>query len=207
MGLYNFSVNTDQLTEADFAVLHTNRSEAQQRHTPIAIHDVESADIKLARQLANEMINVSGAELKLFLRTDNADYDSVWDEDADPTYWNALFLKGFFKPEPLQAELQEWGVDAPNRTEVTFSYERIINEIGARMIRPGDVMQLPYNSSVLKPKNYRVLNASPTGNYRYVWLYITCQVETLTADIAVRAEDDIPPVDNINTGGVYRESL
>jgi hypothetical protein len=153
------------------------------------------------------MINVSGAEIKLFVRTDNADFDSVWDEDPDPTYWTPLFLKAFFKPEPIQTELTKWGADTKNRTEVVFSHHQIYGLLGDRMLRAGDVVQLPYNAAAISPKNFRVLNATPSGNFRYIWLYLTCQVETLTADVAVRPEDDMPVDEQIRTGGQYRESL
>lgn len=209
MGLHNFAINTGQVSPDKFnSVLETYRSDTEQRHTPIALHDETSADIRLARQLADEMINVSGAEIMAYLRTDNADHDSVWDEDADPTYWAPVSMKAFFKPEPLQAELQLWGIDTPNKTEVIFSHRQVIELFGERMLRAGDVLQLPYNAAGNSPKNYRILNATPTGNFRYTWLYLTCQVETLTADITVRVEDDMPAVDEpVITGGTYRESI
>ena len=77
------------------------------------------------------------------------------------------------------------------------------------MLRTGDVVQLPYNAATmaLNPKNYRILNATPSGNFRYNWLYLTCQLETLTADIAVRPEEDMPAEEPIRTGGQYRESI
>lgn len=208
MGIYNFAVNTGDISPDKFhSVLHSNRTISQQRHTPLAIHDGEAPEIKLARQLADEMIYVSGAEVRVFTRTDNNDYDNVWDEDADPTYWQPIDMKAFFVPQPIEAELQNWGVDTPNRTEVMFSHRQVIEECGERMLRTGDVIQLPYNSAVIQPKNYRIINTTPTGNFRYVWLYLTCQVETLTADITVRVEEDMPDEEPFQSGGVYRESL
>lgn len=208
MGIHNFGVDTGGISTGKFHAVHTSfRSDVEQRNTPVALHDNESADIRMARQQADEMINVSGAEIMVYTRTDNADHDKVWDEDADPTYWPPVPMKAFFKPEPLQAELQHWGIDTPNKTEVVFSFRQIIGRFGERALRAGDVLQLPYNASNNSPKNYRILNATPTGNFRYVWLYYTCQVETLTADVTVRVEEDLPPEQQINTGGVYRESI
>lgn len=209
MGIYNFAVDTGQINPGKFhSIVESFRSDSERRHTPVAIHDEESADIKLARRMADEMICVSGAEIKVFARTNNADYDSVFEEDADPTYWNPIPIKAFFKPEPIQSELAKWGIDTPNKTEVTFSHHQVITLFGDRMLRQGDVLQLPYNAASVKPKNYRILNATPSGNYRYIWLYLTCQVETLTADITVRVEQDLPVIDeDLKTNGVYRESL
>lgn len=209
MGLYNFAVDTGQLNPGKFhSILESFRSDSEQRNTPIAIHDEESVDIKYARRLADEMIFVSGAEVMVFIRTDNEDFDAVFDEDPDPTYFPAVSMKAYFKPEPLQTELAKWGADTPNRTEVIFSHHQILEKFGERMLRQGDVLQLPYNAANLKPKNYRVLNATPSGNFRYIWLYMSCQVETLTADVTVRVEDDMPEIEEeVRNGGVYRESL
>lgn len=208
MGLHRFAVNTGQVSPDTFnTIWESNRSDVEQRHTPVALHDEGSADVRLARQLSVEQINVSGAEVRVFLRTDNEDFDQVWDEDADPTYWSPVPMKAFFKPEPLQAELQPWGIDTPNKTEIVFSHWQVINEFGERTLRTGDVIQVPYNAANNSPKNFRILNATPTGNFRYVWLYLTCQVEVLTADITVRVEEDLPEEEHIKTGGVYRESI
>lgn len=206
MGLYNFNVDLGE-PQGYGEIANTYMTDTQQRHTPIAINYDESKDIQLARRLSREMINVSGAELKLYVRTDNSDYDHVWDVDPDPTYWNCILVKGFFKPQPIEAQLVEWGLDTINKTEVVFSYHDILELVGDRMIRPGDVLQLPYNSLNIRPKNYRVLNSTPSGNFRYNWLYLTCQTETLTADITVRVEDDVQMDVPEQTGGVYRETL
>lgn len=208
--IHRFAVDVGQTDESLFtSALDNYQPEPDQRHTPIAIHDPENNDVKLARTLADEMINVSGAEVKVYVRTDNADFDAVWDEDPDPTYWSAMDMKAFFKPEPIQLELSKWGADSKNTTEVTFSHKQLYEKLGERMLRTGDVIQLPYNAtSALGPKNYRVLNGTPAGNFRYIWLYYTCQVETLTADVTVRPESDDLPMDDeqLRTNGQYRES-
>lgn len=209
MSVHRFSVDTGQPSPDQFdTILASNRSEVEQRNTPIAIHDIESADIKMARRQAKEMIDVSGAEVIVYIRTDNSDYDNVWDEDPDPTYWNPINIKGYFKPQPLEAELKQWGAEVVNKTEITFDHYELRQLLGERMIRVGDVIQLPYKASdqAISPKNYRVLNSTPSGNYRYTWLYLTCQVETLTADVTVRPEQDMPEEETIKTNGQYRES-
>lgn len=213
MPIYNFGVNTDPVPEGDlFDLSHVDfRSDSQQRHTQLALHDPTSNDLKLARTRVNEIINVSGAEVKVYVRTDNADYDSVWDSDADPTYWNSFSIKAFFKPQPLESELKKWGIDTPNKTETVFSHQQLYQLLGERMLRNGDVIQLPYNAATqaVAPKNYRIINAGPSGNFRYNWLYFNCQVEVLTADVTVRPPDDSPmAVDQpAQSGGVYRESI
>lgn len=206
--LHSFGMAQPGIEPAVFdSILESFRSDVEQRHTSIAVHNPESADIKLAKQLADEMINVSGAELKVFIRTDNNDFDAVWDEDPDPTYWQPILIKGFFKPSPIEVELKRWGADTSNQTEVVFSFRMLYSLLSDRMLRAGDVIQIPYNSAPINPKNYRILNATPTGNFRYNWLYYTCQAELLTADISVRPETDMQDEEEQDNGGVYRESI
>ncbi len=213
MPIYRFGITTDHVLEGDlFDRVHESyRSDVEQRHTPIALHDPESNDLQLARQLADEMINVSGAEVTVYVRTENADHDKTFDEDPDPTYWNPVKMKAFFKPQPLEAELKKWGVEIINKTEVVFSHLQLFREFGERMLRIGDVIQLPYNAATiaLSPKNYRITNSTPSGNFRYNWLYFTCQVEVLTADITVRPPDDkaMFEEERLRSNDVYRESL
>ena len=205
--IHKFAVPVGNVPSSVFNnILQTFQSDVQSRHSPIAIHGYESNDIGLARKMAQEAINVSGAEVVVYVRTDNADWDRVWDEDPDPTYWNPINLKAYFKPEPLQSELKSWGIDTPNRTEVTFSHYEIYGIMGERMLRPGDVIQLPYNSMVHSPQYYRILNVTPAGNFRFIWLYLNCSVETLTADKTVRVVDDMGKLDD-ETPDVYRETV
>lgn len=208
MSVHKFGMDTGQHSPGVFnSILESYRSDVEQRHTPVAIHDPDSKDVQVARRMAEEMIHVSGAEIKLFARTENADYDVVWDEDPDPTYWTPHLMKAFFRPEPIHTELTKWGADTKNRTEVIFSHYQLYDRLGERMVRTGDVLQLPYNAAAISPRNFRVVNATPSGNFRYVWLYITCQVETLTADMAVRPEEDLPLGENTEVSDWYHESI
>jgi hypothetical protein len=153
--------------------------------------DPESRDIAVVLKIVGEMIRINGANVKFHPRTRNEDIDGVWDEDADPTYWPSKHLSGFFVPQPMEFELTEWGVDTKNQTEVVFAKEDVLNKL-ERTPAPGDIVELPYGSlSLHKPKYYRVNNAQETGNFRYIWLYVTCQVELITGDITIR-----PPSDN-----------
>lgn len=203
----------DMEPEGDlFDLAHVDfRSEVERLHSPVSIHNPESNDLKLARKLADEVINVSGAEVRVYIRTDNADYDQVWDADPDPTYWNAFVIKAYFKPQPIEAELKKWGAEVTNKTEIIFSHRQIYSECGERMLRTGDVIRVPYNAATpaLAPKNYRVTNAAPSGNFRYNWLYLTCHASVLSADVTVRPPDEapMPEDDRLQSGGAYRESL
>jgi hypothetical protein len=105
-------------------------------------------------------------------------------------------------------ELKKWGVDTINRSEIIFSHKQIYDLCGERMLRAGDVIEIKYNSAnkSTNPKHYRVINATPSGNFRYVWLYMTCNIETLTADVAVKPVDDIGINDDQMEQG-YRETI
>lgn len=211
MSIYRFGFELNNLGPDFLSGASDFRSDTDQRNSALSVYDTEAPEIKTARTLTDEIINISGAEIKVFVRTDNADFDVVWDEDADPTYWSSDLMKAFFKPTPLETELKKWGADTINKTEVVFSHRQLYEKYGERMLRTGDVLQLPFNSSFIdrNPSNYRVINGTPSGNFRYTWLYFTCAVETLNADISVRPQELSPMPEEVpvNTNGAYRESL
>ena len=187
------------------------RSDVEQDEPLLGIHNPDSQDLATATRMVREMLRNIGAKLQVYARTDNADKDEVFDEDPDPTYNPPVGLRGYFKPQPMEFELKRWGVDAVNKTEVVFCASDVREHWGERMLRAGDVLELPYNSPAgdpggggsLNPGFYRVVNASPSGNYRYHWLYFTCTVETLTADITVRPVEDIPQREIFHESGGY----
>ena len=192
------------------AVANDFRSDVEQTNSPLSLFANEAPDLKLARKLVDEAININGAVVNVYLRTDNADYADVWDEDADPTYWNPFKIKAYFKPAPIEMEQKKMGIDIENKMEMTFSHRQIYAVCRDRMLRPGDVLKVPYNGAQkeIAPRFFRVVNSTPSGNFRYNWLYITCKVESLTADITVRPiKDIIPEVDLYRTNGVHHESL
>lgn len=176
-----------------------NRDEAQMANPLYQVDDKEAPDISTAYKIAEEMINVNGANVILYARTENEDVDDVFDEDPDPTYWNPTPLKAFFTPQPLERELTKWGADAAdNKTEIVFLRSHIFKEFGDRLLRPGDLIEVPYNSmSRTKPKYYQVDTAPETGMYRYQWLYITCKTTLLMGDPNIRphTEPEVPYVD------------
>ncbi len=189
--IYDFNgQTTDQVSKFDKH--ESMRSDVDVQFSPLSIYNINSDDIKQARSLAEEMINISGALVNLYIRTDNNTIDDVWDEEPDPTYWNKVQLKAFFKPQPFELELKLWGIDNRNRTEIVFSYLEIYDLFEDRLLRPGDVVQLPYNH-INGPRNYKINNVSPSGNFRYTWLYLNCVAEVLNADVALRPEQDLNP--------------
>lgn len=167
----------------------SNRMDPAVQNTPIAVHNPDSPDIAQAAKMAEEIINVSGADVEVYMRTDNKDYDAVWDADADPTYWSKIPLKGFFIPKPSETVLTKWGSDTPIKQEIVFSKAVVMAETRDRSLRVGDVIKVPYNTK-LKSDTYRITNVQETGNFRYIWLYINCQVETITGDITVAVDKD-----------------
>ncbi len=176
-----------------------NRDEAQRANPLYQVDDKEAPDISTAYKIAEEMINVNGAHVVMHARTDNEDVDEVFDEDPDPTYWNPIPMRAFFTPQPLERELTKWGADAAdNKTEVVFLRSHIFKEFGSRLLRAGDLIEIPYNSvSKARPKYYQVDTAQETGMYRYQWLYVTCKVTLLTGDTDIRPhmEAETPYVD------------
>lgn len=187
------------------SMVESFQSDTEREASTLSVFNPDNPEIRTARSLADEMVNISGAEVKVYLRTDNADYDAVWDEDPDPTYWNMVPMKAFFKPDAVQSELKEWGIDTLNKTDVIFSHRQLHELFGERMLRPGDVIKLPFNAAnnSLSPSTYRIVNATPSGNFKYTWLYFTCSVETITQDVTVKPDQDIQPNDDEERGVFY----
>lgn len=155
------------------------------------VYDVESLDVESAVKIAEEMMNVNGAPIEIYQRTDNSDYDDVWDEDANPTYYNPIIINGFFPPQPLEQLLTLWGIDVENKIEVTFIRKTVLDRFGQRLLRSGDLLKLPYNSKLNNsPRYFRIDNAQESGNYRYDWIYFKCQATLTTGDITILPHSD-----------------
>lgn len=167
----------------------STRSDMEEKYPLIQLHDNQSVDHSMVGSLAQEIINISGAEVVVYPRTNSESYDEVYEEDPDPTYGAGHKMKAYFSPKPIAAELTQWGVDAPNQTTVVFSREQVYKEFGDRMIRIGDLISLPYHGAGIKPDKYRVLNAADAGNFRYTWLYWSCQVENITNDETIDTDN------------------
>lgn len=174
------------------------RSDVEQSNPLYQAYDVNSPDIALAKKVALETIQVDGAAVIVHRRTDNMDHDKVFDEDADPTYWSPLHLKGFFVPNPMEYELMQWGVDCPNKQVITFALEQVVSISPKRLFRPGDLIELPMDSkSQQNPKYFMIDNASEVGNFRYTWLYLRCDTTLIVGDVNIRpAQDMVHSVDD-----------
>lgn len=206
MTIYHFGPDENSVTSD---ILPDFRSDVEQYNSKLAIYNNNAPEIATAIKLAQEIINTSGAEVTVYLRTDNDDHDRIWNEDPDPTYWNPYKLKAHYRLEQLETELKKWGIDTSNKLKITFSYDQA-SRMFNRPLRTGDVISVVYDcndgtSKLLKPRNYRVVNATPSGNFRFVWLYYTCDTEILNSDMAVRPVNDINSVSNVEE--TYREYI
>ena len=193
MAIYDFSPTSsldDNPELLSIDKLPDHRSEVEQQFTPLALYQPESPDLAFAERVALEIINVSGAWTKIFTRTEDESYDDVWEEQTEPTYRPGKDLKGYFVPEPLGSELNKFGVDAPNKTEVVYSRANIFQEMGDRMIRPGDIIEIPFGSIERHRGGnrvyYRVSDAREKGNFKYRWLYYAAIIERITGDITIQ---------------------
>jgi hypothetical protein len=171
------------------------RSQTEKQFTPLSIYDHSKPDIAYAERLAEEIVNVSGAWVTVFLKEPKRDApeDEVWDEDADPIYRSGIKTKAYFKPEPIQSELTRWGNDTPLKSTIVFSRAALFKEdsIGARLLLPGDVIEAPYNYATrfdMGPFRFRVLNIKQDGFFEYRWLYIHAVCELLTGDDALKVK-------------------
>lgn len=177
-----------------------HRGDSEQLLTKLSIFNHDSPDISWAERSAIELINISGAIVTIFSKVDSGNFDEVWDEDADPTYANGVVLKAYFVPQPLAISLVKWGLDIENKVTVVFARSKLLEIFGNRMIRQGDVVEIPFNSvmpiqianqNTLKENKisqFRVTNATDAGNFKYRWLYYRLDCELLTGDRSIRIE-------------------
>jgi hypothetical protein len=197
MAIHNFD-KQQKFTSID--ELPDHRDEGERLFSPFAVYNHDSPDIAHAERTAEELINISGAWVTIFARSDNRGVQNeTWDTDPDPVYKNGVQLKGFFAPEEVKMQLTKWGLDTENKTIIMFSRAVILKEFGKRMVRAGDVIDLPHNT--LSPAQqadigglrnridkFRVLDSSDSGNFKYRWLYWVCQLEALTGGKTVQVE-------------------
>ena len=188
--IHRFSQTPSDIVNTSTPLGH--RSDIEALHPLYQVHDINSRDIQTARRIAREMIYIGGGLVKVHARTMNEDVDDIWDEDPDPTYWMPHNFKAFFVPQPLEFELTQWGADvANNQIEISFVLADIDEIFNERLLRTGDLIEVPYNSvSSHKPKYYYVNNAQETGNFRYTWLYMNCQASLITGDVNIRPAND-----------------
>lgn len=184
--IHRFSKSDGSVVQPGFNGLNSFRSDIEKLFPLVQVHDDHSADHNMAHSVAIETINISGALLDIYHRTDNNNFDKVWDEDANPSYWAPFQIKGFVSPKSIELALSKWGADAEIQLDIYFSIAALYNLYGERLVRIGDVINVPFNAiGNLAPKLFIVNNATPFGNYRYRWLYLMCSVSSIATDIAV----------------------
>ena len=180
--IHRFGFGNDGNKLAAGQKLISPMSDIELEHSLLQVHDPDSPDMTYAANVARELLYKAAANVVVYARTNNSDHDEVWEEDPDPTYGSGKRMKAFFVPQPLEVQLTPWGVDAENKSTVVFILEDIYKEFGQRMVRAGDLIELPYNSVAIKPDRYMILNAFESGNFRYHWLYLSCNVENILDD-------------------------
>jgi len=167
------------------------RSDVQQNNPIYQVQDENSADVGTVKRIAREAFYIAGANAQVHARTSNHDIEGVHDEDPDPTYWAPKPFKVYFVPQPLEFDLKEWGVETENMVEAVFWLDDVSNEFQERLLRPGDLIDLPFGSrGEHKPKYYFVTNAQEFGNYRYNWLYLRCHAVLVPGDVNIRPATD-----------------
>lgn len=197
MSIHNFSMGQEFISIDN---LPDHRTEQEKQFTDLSLFNHDSPDLAYYERNAEELVNISGAWTTIFLRTDNnGTVDEVWEEDPDPTYKAGEKLKGYFAPDKIAIELTKWGVDTPNKTAVVYSRAVLFKRFGRRMLRPGDVIEIPHNTlspvqeapiggQVNRIDKYRIIDVGDTGNFKYRWLYYRCFVENLTGDVTIQIE-------------------
>lgn len=186
MPIHNFGNNDEKYSSID--ELKDFRSEMEKENTLLSAYNNDKADLALYERNAEEIINISGAWTKLFLKeptnSDTEDPTDIYDEDRSPQYRSGISIKAFVKFNAWTNELTRWGIDTPLTIDVTFSRAILGKTIGFnRMLKPGDVIEVPYNRSTSKgPLRFRVKNEKEAGAVNYRWLYYVANAELMVGD-------------------------
>jgi len=187
MPIYNFDFGQPN---SSLSGMPDARSEADKQLSPANQYNPGVADISVVERWAEEMCNISGAFVAVYLRSENeAVIDEVWDEAQDVIYENPIWMKGVWKPEPLPNELTRFGVDAKNKSIITFARAVTLRDL-RRPVRDGDVVAVPQNEIIKdldleKQSNYlycRIITAANSGQFRFRWMYTRCVLEPLSGD-------------------------
>lgn len=190
MGIYDFThdqrfSNLDQVPD--------HRSDAERLNSALSLHNQNNPDIGYSERLAEEVINLAGAWVKVFKRT-RASADDLWEEDPDPTYKNGIMLKGRFIQVPVETQQTRHGLDSPNQLVIQFSRANVFKLFNSKMISEGDIIIIPTNTLTVtqdtdlrsgpgnRMNSYRVLKSAEAGPFRYRWLYWNCTVENILGD-------------------------
>lgn len=179
MALYNFS------REQQFSNLNQStdfRPDQYKYDSPLSVYNHNNPDIATAEKMVLENLRISGAWVTVLPRSEDNKFDKTWNEDSSPTYYTGYDFKAFFVPPPPEITLTKFGIDAPAKFDVTFSRAELLDVMGDRLIRPGDIIIIPHNSLAIKATRFRIVHAADSGNYRYRWLYYIASVENLSKD-------------------------
>lgn len=176
MALYNFS------SEQKYVSITQSQIDAVPLNPQQAVYNPDNPDMAQAEKLALENLRISGAWVTVLPRTDDNKFGKTWNEDAEPTYFAGYDFKGFFVPPAPEVTLTKFGIDAPTKFEITFSRAEVLNVMGDRLFRSGDVIIIPHNSLVIKASRFNIIHCGDSGNYKYRWLYLICTVENMNKD-------------------------
>jgi hypothetical protein len=179
MPMHQFDKNqsfTSLDTSTDF------RSEASIMNPQQSIYNHNNPDIAAAERLALEQLRIAGAWVTVLTRTEDNKYDKTWNEDSDPTYYTGYDFKAFFEPQAPEVALTKFGIDSPNKFDLVFSRAWVLEKLGNRLFRNGDVVIVPHNSLVINATRFRVVHVADSGNFRYRWIYLNVTVENMNND-------------------------
>lgn len=159
----------------------------------------ENPDVAYMEREAFNYIHESGVPTHIYLRTnDIGNVDEVWEEESNPIYDKPIEVRGRFLPEAMSVALNKFGIDNNVKFDIHYSRAELLSLFGVRLVRSGDIIQIPYNTLVQTQNtefidgkmgladHFRVISANDTGNFDFRWLYWTCHVELLTGNYTVR---------------------
>ena len=137
----------------------------------LGVQDLMHPAHGLAMQYDNEIMNISGADVVVYHRTNHHGYDDVWEEDANPTYHAGVTIKGLFVPGIVEVE-QTYRSETPyfQRVLITDTYRdgsgqtQRVESRGVNKVQNGKLWCV-----VRKPDETVIHNGSLVNKNTIIW--------------------------------------
>jgi len=189
MAIYNFNSKKELFSTVD--KIPDPRTDEQKENSPISLYNHDIPDIALEERRVQELIEISGVPIiaykyKVIEHVKDSVQD-LWNEEQTKIYDSGTWVKGIVKMDLFQQYLTKFGIDTPLKLNVNFSRTKLLDIFGEELIRVGDVLRIPLNIPGKKfPHYFLVTEAHSSSNFRFRWLYWTCQTVLLVNDDEVR---------------------
>ena len=189
MAIYNFDNKKELFSTVD--KIPDPRTDEQKENSPLSQYNHENPDIALAERQAQELTELAGVPIIIYkykiMEHVKDSVQDLWNEEQTKIYDNGTWAKGLIKMDLFQQYLTKFGIDTPLKLNVNFSRTKLLELFGEELIRVGDVLRIPLNIPGKQfPHYFSVVEAHSASNFKFRWIYWTCQTVLMLNDDEIR---------------------